>query len=137
MADVTGRMKYGVSLIDGLLLRPHLRKLILNHITDQFYKEGKTITIPWGAPLRQLSTWRRLAECNLLEGSDINQLDTSQKAREALWASYDERRRGIKRDRGVGFTAPVDRALAELTSALYTMTPVSEEEPVLEDLDSS
>ena len=31
----------------------------------------------------------------------------------------------------------MDRALAELTSALYTMTPVSEEEPVLEELDNS
>ena len=77
MADVTGRMKYGVSLIDGLPLRPHLRELILNHITHQLYKEGKTITIPWGAPVRQLSTWRMLAKCNLLEGSDISQPDTS------------------------------------------------------------
>ena len=56
---------------------------------------------------------------------------------ESLWASYDERRWGIKRDRGVGFTAPVDRALAELTSALYTMTPVAEEELALEELDNS
>ena len=56
---------------------------------------------------------------------------------EALWASYDERRRGIKHDRGAGFTAPVDRALAELTSALYMMTPVVEEELALEELDSS
>ena len=77
MADVTGRLKYGVSLIDSLQLRPHLCKLILNHITHQLYKEGKTITISRGAPLRQLSTRRMLAERNLLEGSDINQRDTS------------------------------------------------------------
>ena len=31
----------------------------------------------------------------------------------------------------------MDRALAELTSALYTMTPVAEEELALEELDSS
>ena len=90
MADVTGRMKYGVSLIDGLPLRPHLCELILNDITHQLHKEGKTITILRGAPLQQLSTRRMLAERNLLKSSDINQPDTSQKALEALWASYDE-----------------------------------------------
>ena len=124
LADVTGRMKYGVSLIDGLPLRPHLRELLLNHITHQLYKEGKTITVPRGSTTRELSTRRMLAERSLLEAGDINKPDTSQRAMEALWASYDEgerRRRGMKRDRAVGYTTPIDEAVAELTRTLYTL----------------
>ena len=55
LQDVTSKMKHAVLLEEGLEIRPHFRKLLLDIIAHQCYKLGKLVTLVKGTKVKEVS----------------------------------------------------------------------------------
>ena len=75
MADITGKLKIMMPLVDALTARPHLRELLLNHALSAAYKAGQTVLVRRGTKLKEVSEQRMLAERKVLEDGNISNPD--------------------------------------------------------------
>ena len=65
MLDVTNKMRYAVTIMEGLEMRPHLRQCLLNKIALELHRAGQPMTVVKGTAVREVSERRLQAEQEL------------------------------------------------------------------------
>ena len=121
LLDVTNKMRYAVTIMEGLEMRPHLRQCLLNKIALELHRAGQPMTVVKGTAVREVSERRLQAEQELLLGAKLDAPTDAARALSQLDATLKKEKARGKRTRDAQSLAIVNNVVDNIVALLHTL----------------